>query len=314
MNTERVLRRLGATFCAPALTPDQSLDPPLLGLARVVLASAHSPVRPLPVGVATFLRCAGSTRCTSCSALVDSHHLDGLLRSGVPDILQPGADKVRCVSRHRLLRACFVTRRSRSSTLACMCRSPQTRFIPFEAFPSPIAVPHHCGRCPPAVVVPHSRDGCRWTVPKHDQPLWFVTPIPRWLHRRDGVADLSPTRRPSCKPPLCTEMPEATTGFHPKSPSAPPRIRGTSRLTSLLTRPEPGLHVASAEQFATSTRCCQPGALCRSTACSLTPRGDRRIRHRRCRPKPNTDSISVRTEGALRHHRGGAASVVPVAR
>jgi hypothetical protein len=41
------------------------------------------PVRPLPVGVATSLRCAGSTRCTSRSVLVDSHHLDGLLRSGL---------------------------------------------------------------------------------------------------------------------------------------------------------------------------------------------------------------------------------------
>jgi hypothetical protein len=30
---------------------------------------------------------------------------------------------------------------------------PATRFIPFEASPSPAAVPHHCGPCPPAVVV-----------------------------------------------------------------------------------------------------------------------------------------------------------------
>jgi hypothetical protein len=144
-------------------------------------------------------------------------------------------------------------------------------------------------------------------------PLWFVTPIARWLHRRDGVADLPSTLGSSTWPPLCTEMPEATTGFHPKSPSTPPRIGGTSRLTSLLTRPEPGLHVASAEQLTASTCCCQPGALCRNTACSLTPRGDRRIRHRLCRPKPKP-TASVRTEEAPRHHRGDAANVVPVAR
>ena len=40
------------------------------------------PLRSLPVDVAASLRCAGSTRCTSRSILVDSHHLDGFLRSG----------------------------------------------------------------------------------------------------------------------------------------------------------------------------------------------------------------------------------------
>jgi hypothetical protein len=30
---------------------------------------------------------------------------------------------------------------------------PATRFTPFEDFPSPAAVPHHCGRCLPAVTV-----------------------------------------------------------------------------------------------------------------------------------------------------------------
>jgi len=33
---------------------------------------------------------------------------------------------------------------------------PTTRFAPFEEYPSPVAVPHHCGRCLPAVcVLPH---------------------------------------------------------------------------------------------------------------------------------------------------------------
>jgi hypothetical protein len=41
--------------------------------------------------------------------------------------------------------------------------SPQRGFIPFEAFHSSVAVPHHCGRFPLAVVVPHlSR-----AVPRH---------------------------------------------------------------------------------------------------------------------------------------------------
>ena len=175
MYIERVLRRLGATFCAPAPTLDQSLDPPLLGLAHVALASAQSPVRQLPVGVATFLRCAGSTRCTSCSALVDSHHLDGLLRSGVPDILQPGADKVRCVSRHRPFDACFVTRRSRSSTLMRLVPFPANavhtlRSIPLADSRTASLRPLPSCRCRP----PLPR-----TVPKHDQLVWFVTPIPR---------------------------------------------------------------------------------------------------------------------------------------
>jgi hypothetical protein len=178
--TERVLRRLGATFCAPALTLDQSLDPPLLGLARVDPCLRCIPERLLPVGVSTSLRCAGSTRCTSRSALVDSHHLDGLLRSGVSGVLQPDADKVRCVSRQQPSGACFMTRRPRSSTLERLLPFPATRFIPFEAFPSPIAVPHHCGRCPPAVVVP-----CR-SRPHLSAPFaWFVTPIPRMGSRTE---------------------------------------------------------------------------------------------------------------------------------
>jgi hypothetical protein len=53
---------------------------------------------------------------------------------------------------------------------------PATRFVPFEAFPSSIAVPHHCGRCPPAVVVPHLRR----VVPKHDCPEMVRDADARW--------------------------------------------------------------------------------------------------------------------------------------
>jgi len=35
-------------------------------------------------------------------------------------------------------------------------RLPATRFTPFEEYPSSVAVPHHCGRCLPAVTSPAS--------------------------------------------------------------------------------------------------------------------------------------------------------------
>jgi hypothetical protein len=69
----------------------------------------------------------------------------------------------------RLLRGPESPRSNRSSSSASF---PATRFVPFEAFPSPIAVPHHCGRYPPAVVVPTSVGACRST----NIQRWFVTP------------------------------------------------------------------------------------------------------------------------------------------
>jgi hypothetical protein len=101
MKYQRILHGFSVTFGAPAPTLDQSPDPPLLGLARVCSPPpVNSPERPLLVDVATCHRRAGSTRCTSRSAHVDSHHLDGFLRSGGPSILQPDPDGVRYVSRH----------------------------------------------------------------------------------------------------------------------------------------------------------------------------------------------------------------------
>jgi hypothetical protein len=83
MNTWHVLHGLGIAFSAPTLTLDRSPGPPLLGFARVSPFIRLIPERQLPADVATRLRCAGSTRYTSCSVLVDSHHLEGLLRSGL---------------------------------------------------------------------------------------------------------------------------------------------------------------------------------------------------------------------------------------
>jgi hypothetical protein len=56
---------------------------------------------------------------------------------------QPRVHRVSCVPPPRS------TRRRRGSPGAF----PATRFTPFEDFPSPAAVPHHCGRCLPAVTV-----------------------------------------------------------------------------------------------------------------------------------------------------------------
>ena len=61
-------------------------------------------------------------------------------------------------------------------------RSPHARFVPFEAFPSSAAVPHHCGRCLPAVVVLQNR----WSVPKCQPQNWFVTPTHADDHRRSS--------------------------------------------------------------------------------------------------------------------------------
>jgi hypothetical protein len=77
---------------------------------------------------------------------VVSHHLDGFLHIEVTGLLHPATGLG------------FVTFRSfpapsRPKTPRVLEVFPVTRFTPFEDFPSPAAVPHHCGRCPPAVTV-----------------------------------------------------------------------------------------------------------------------------------------------------------------
>jgi hypothetical protein len=72
------------------------------------------------------------------------HHLDGFLRPRVPSVLQPGPGPgVHGVSPDDL-----VTLPKEGSEAG---RFPVRAFVPFEGFPSSAAVPHHCGRCPPAV-------------------------------------------------------------------------------------------------------------------------------------------------------------------
>jgi hypothetical protein len=80
----------------------------------------------------------------SCSALVVSHHLDGLLRAGATGLLHPAAGHgVRRVSCFRLP--------PHPKMAWKLVTFPAPRVIPFEEFPSSAAVPHHCGLCPLAV-------------------------------------------------------------------------------------------------------------------------------------------------------------------
>mgnify|MGYP003701814873 CR=1 FL=1 len=128
-----------------------SLVPPLMGFecrppTGIPLA------RPLPGAEAPF----GPTLpgADSRSALVVSHHLDGLLRVKVTGLLHPATGQ-------RF--AAFLTFRLHvppEGDAVGRARIPATRFTPFEDFPSPAAVPHHCGRCPPVVTVLPGA-GCR---------------------------------------------------------------------------------------------------------------------------------------------------------
>jgi hypothetical protein len=102
-----------------------------------VRASTPSGSEELPLGRRNY-------PATSCSALVVSHHLGGLLRAAAAGLLHPAAGPgVRRVSR------CL--RPGLPKVPRPVGPFPATRIVPFEGFPSTVAVPHHCGRCPPAV-------------------------------------------------------------------------------------------------------------------------------------------------------------------
>jgi hypothetical protein len=103
------------------------------------------PTRPLPRAEAPF----GSTppSADSRSALVVSHHHDGFLRAEVTGLLHPAT----CQG-FAAFRACRFPAPPEGGS-ARRSALPATRFTPFEDFPSPAAVPHHCGRCLPVVTV-----------------------------------------------------------------------------------------------------------------------------------------------------------------
>lgn len=74
-------------------TGSTRIDPPLLEFVLVVCpASDISAARPLPGGVAATIRPAAATQPTR-SALVVSHHFDGLLRAEASSLLHPEAGR-----------------------------------------------------------------------------------------------------------------------------------------------------------------------------------------------------------------------------
>jgi len=101
--------------------------------------------RPLPGAEAPFG--PALPHASSCSALVVSHHLDGFLRAEVAGLLHPATGQG-----FAAFRACRPPAPPESDAFV-PGSLPATRFTPFEDFPSPAAVPHHCGRCLPAVTV-----------------------------------------------------------------------------------------------------------------------------------------------------------------
>jgi len=89
---------------------------------------------------------------------------------------------------------------------------PAARFTPLEEFPSPVAVPHHCGRCPPVVL---SR------------------PSP-WPHRSETQDLVRFANRPSETAALCQPKPPECTLYPPfRTPHACYR-----RAEALLSRPQ----------------------------------------------------------------------------
>jgi len=78
----------------------------------------------------------------SCSAFAVSHRPDGFLRSCLAGLLRPAAGSRFIAFQPLVLRS---RRPGRVRT------SPRCA-LPLEGFSSSVAVPHHCGRCPPAVL------------------------------------------------------------------------------------------------------------------------------------------------------------------
>ena len=114
-------------------------------------------VRPLPgiVGLSRHCRSARVLpRTRTRSALVVSHHLDGLLRTQASGLLHPEAE--RGSLRFAMPPPPTAGRSHRSWVGAPF---PATRFTPSEEFPSPAAAPRPRGRCPLAVTAdsPSSR-------------------------------------------------------------------------------------------------------------------------------------------------------------
>jgi hypothetical protein len=152
--TSAVLRRsFGTTAFVAFASPTErsqerwnrlSVIPPLVGFECCPPAGIP-PARPLPGAEAPFG--PALPHASSRSALVVSHHLDGLLRAKVTGLLHPVTSLG-----FAAFRACQASTTPEDDA-ASRVALPATRFTPFEDFPSPAAVPHHCSRCLPAVTV-----------------------------------------------------------------------------------------------------------------------------------------------------------------
>jgi hypothetical protein len=94
------------------------------------------------------LLCSLGTTLATCSTLMVSHHLGVLLHTLAPSLLHLGTDQGFATFLNPLPYVSFEQARYRRSPERS---SPQRGFIPLDEFPSLVAVPHHCGRCPLAV-------------------------------------------------------------------------------------------------------------------------------------------------------------------
>ena len=155
-------------------------------------------MRPLP-GSLRHRSIRGLPRPPIRSALVVSHHLDGLVRTTgfgfVAPRSQPGFDafRARALSPHQPR----PVHRDRSTL-------PATRFTPFEEFPSPAAVPRLRGRCPLAVRAP--------STPCHAEACTDMESAPTDR----------PTRLAPNQPPIALAIAGPRTAFH-DAPGHPSR-------------------------------------------------------------------------------------------
>jgi hypothetical protein len=122
---------------------------PLLGFVLVCDSPfvRHACRASTPGDMTATVRSVAAKRPT-CSDPVVSHHLAGLLRTSGLGFIAP---------RNRKEFAAFpgfATTFCQPKPTSDGGRFPflATRFTPFEEFPSPVAVPHHCGRCLLAVL------------------------------------------------------------------------------------------------------------------------------------------------------------------
>jgi hypothetical protein len=180
----------------------------------------------------------------SRSALVVSHHLDGFLRSAVPGMLQPVPD-LGFAGLHR----------GRSSTAEAVSdRVPDSlrRAHPTKACSSPVAVPHHCGRSPPAV--PESRDRSRATLRLTEarSTRWHsapdLPPLRLPIRARRSPACLSSKLRSAPRAGRLQGLAPPTSPWHPVPLPAsdarsfhgfPSPSRPASRRGNLGSRPDP---------------------------------------------------------------------------